>query len=255
VSGSESGAIVVTGGGRGIGAAIAAQLARDGHAVAILDIDGSSAQATAAKIAESGDAARAYGCDIRSRDQVDRAFGRIEADLGHVWALVNNAAVLGPRVPVEEMNDADYDLIMDSSIRGTFNCTRRVLPGMLDCERGNIVNVGSVDCFLGVPLEAVYCSAKTALLGFTRTLAAEYAARGIRANLVCPGAIRTPSYEAYLASEPDAEGAHAELVAKHPVGRIGTPEEVADAVSFLVSERSTFVIGATLMVDGGWTAA
>jgi NAD(P)-dependent dehydrogenase (short-subunit alcohol dehydrogenase family) len=248
-------AVVVTGGGRGIGAAIVMQLAGEGHDVAILEIDGASAERAAAGARESGCAVWAYECDIRSSDQVDRAIGRIEDEIGSVAVLVNNAAVLGRRVPLEEMGDEDYDLVMDSGVRGAFNCTRRVLPGMLERGRGTIVNIGSVDCFVGVPLEAVYCTAKSALLGLTRTLAAEYSGRGIRANLICPGAIRTPSYEAYLATEDDAAQAHASLVAKHPVGRIGSPEEVADAVSFLISDRSTFVVGATLMVDGGWTAA
>ncbi len=237
---------LVTGGGRGIGAAAAAELAARGARVAVLDADAHLAAATAR--ACGGHAER---CDVADRAAVDRACGAVEAALGPVDILVNNAGISpkrdGEPVPIWEMDGADWDAVVAVNLTGCFNMARRLTPGMVARERGWIVNMASVSGRVWTPLVGGhYTATKTALVGLTRHWAGELGPRGVRVNAVAPGRIATPL------AKLTAPGTNRAIVAATPLGRAGEPEEVARAVCFLCGPDAEFITGATLDVSGGW---
>ena len=214
---------VVTGGTRGIGAAIAAQLEADGFTVARLGRSGGDVQA-----------------DVADDAQVQAAFEQVRERFGPVAVLVNNAGVtrdgLAIRMPLE-----DWSAVIDTNLTGAFHCTRPALADMLKARWGRIVNVSSVVAERANPGQANYVAAKAGLLGFTRTVAREMARKGITCNAVTPGVIATD-----MTAGLDESG----LSGAVPAGRVGTAEEVAHAVSFLCSDRAAYINGATLAVDG-----
>jgi 3-oxoacyl-[acyl-carrier protein] reductase len=224
VSASEqqSGCALVTGGTRGIGAAIATSLEAQGWKVARLSRSGGDVQA-----------------DVGDAEQVQEAFTQVRERFGPVLVLVNNAGVtrdgLTIRMPAE-----DWNTVVDTNLTGAFNCTRRGLDDMLKARWGRIVNVSSVVAERANPGQANYVAAKAGLLGFTRTVAREMARKGITCNAVTPGVIETD-----MTSELNGE-----LAGAVPAGRVGQPEEVAHAVAFLCSDQAAYVNGATLAVDG-----
>jgi 3-oxoacyl-[acyl-carrier protein] reductase len=237
---------LVTGGGRGIGAAVAAELAARGARVAVLDADAGLA-------AESARACggHAEACDVADRAAVDRACGGVEAALGPVDILVNNAGISpkrdGKPVPVWEMDGADWDSVVAVNLTGCFNMARRLTPGMVARKRGWIVNMASVSGRVWTPLVGGhYTATKTALVGLTRHWAGELGPRGVRVNAVAPGRIATPL------AKLTAPATNQAIVAATPLGRAGEPEEVARAVCFLCGPDAEFVTGATLDVSGGW---
>ncbi len=237
---------LVTGGGRGIGAAVAAELAARGARVAVLDADAGLA-------AESAHACggHAEACDVADRAAVDRACGGVEAALGPVDILVNNAGISpkrdGKPVPVWEMDGADWDSVVAVNLTGCFNMARRLTPGMVARKRGWIVNMASVSGRVWTPLVGGhYTATKTALVGLTRHWAGELGPRGVRVNAVAPGRIATPL------AKLTAPATNQAIVAATPLGRAGEPEEVARAVCFLCGPDAEFVTGATLDVSGGW---
>ncbi len=237
---------LVTGGARGIGAAVAAELAARGARVAVLDADAHLAAATAR--ACGGHAER---CDVADRAAVDRACGAVEAALGPVDILVNNAGISpkrdGKPVPIWEMDGADWDAVVTVNLTGCFNMARRLTPGMVARERGWIVNMASVSGRVWTPLVGGhYTATKTALVGLTRHWAGELGPRGVRVNAVAPGRIATPLAKL---TAPETNRA---IVAATPLGRAGEPEEVARAVCFLCGPDAEFITGATLDVSGGW---
>jgi NAD(P)-dependent dehydrogenase (short-subunit alcohol dehydrogenase family) len=218
----EGACAVVTGGTRGIGAAICERLRADGWNVATLARSGADANA-----------------DVGDSAAVDACFDALEESHGRVLVLVNNAGIradgLALRMPAE-----DWDAVLRTNLTGAFNCTRRALGGMLRERWGRVVNVSSVVAEHANPGQANYVAAKLGLLGMTRTVAREMASRGITVNAVTPGLIDT---------EMSAEVAQ-EMIGAVPAGRAGAPEEVAAAVSFLVSDEAAYVNGATLAIDG-----
>ena len=237
---------IVTGGGRGIGAAVAAELAARGARVAILDTDADLAAETARACG-----GRAEVCDVADRAAVDRACERVEAALGPVDTLVNNAGISpkrdGKPVPVWEMDGADWDAVIAVNLTGCFNMARRLTPGMVARKRGWIVNMASVSGRVWTPLVGGhYTATKTALVGLTRQWAGELGPHGVRVNAVAPGRIATPLAKL---TAPETNQA---IVAATPLGRAGEPEEVARAVCFLSGPDAEFVTGAVLDVSGGW---
>ena len=219
----DRGCALVTGGQRGIGAAIAARLHADGWPVATLARTGGDVQA-----------------DVRDPAAVAAAFAVVQERLGPVLVLVNNAGIREDGLAVR-MTDEAWGAVIDTNLSGAFHCTRQALPGMLRARWGRIVNVSSIVAEHGNPGQANYAAAKAGLLGFTRTIAREMASRNITTNAVTPGVIET---------DMTAEGVADALVASVPAGRVGRPEEVAAAVSFLCSADASYVNGATLAVDG-----
>jgi len=220
---SASKVAVVTGGTRGIGAAVATRLEEDGFTVVRVGRTGGDVQA-----------------DVSDPEQVKAAFAEIRARFGPIAVLVNNAGVtrdgLAIRMPLE-----DWNTVVDTNLTGAFHCTRETLSDMLRARWGRVVNISSVVAERANPGQANYVAAKAGLLGFTRTVAREMARKGITCNAVTPGVIETDMTKGL------DDGALAGAV---PAGRVGRPEEVAHAVAFLCSEEAAYINGATLAVDG-----
>jgi 3-oxoacyl-[acyl-carrier protein] reductase len=241
---------IVTGAARGIGAATAIRLAADGNAVAVVDLDASSCSGTVEKIVADGGQALAVGADVGDRQAVESAVQRVTSELGPPVILVNNAGVTRDNL-LYKMSDADWDAVMNVHLRGSFLMTRAVQAYMTQARWGRIVNMSSVSA-LGNRGQANYSAAKAGLQGLTKTLAIELGRFGVTVNAIAPGFIATEMTRATAErigvpwEEFKQRGA-----ASIPVGRIGEPEDIAAAVSFLASEESGFISGQVIYVAGG----
>ncbi len=241
---------IVTGAGRGIGAAIAQRLADDGMSVACVDIDEASARGTAEQIEASGGRAAAFAADISDAEQVDRCVEEVAGALGAPTVLVNNAGVLRDNL-LFKMSENDWDTVMQVHLRGTFLMTRAAQRHMTAANYGRIVNLSSTSA-LGNRGQANYAAAKAGLQGFTKTVALELGRFGVTVNAVAPGFIVTEMTKATAERMGQSfEEFSANRVAGIPVARPGQPEDVADAVSFFCSPRAGFVSGQVLYVAGG----
>lgn len=243
---------VVTGGGRGIGAAIAEDLARAGAALAVLDIDGSAARARASALAgDHGVATCGLEVDVSVRPQVEAAVAQVEDGLGPIAILVNDAGIDVIR-PFLETDEADWDRIIAVNLRGVLSCCHVVAPRMVARGRGAIVNIGSDAGRVGSTGEAVYSATKGGVIAFTKTLARELATSGVRVNCVCPG----PTDTALLAQVAEADPRLREALARAiPLRRVGRPEDVAHVVAFLAGDGASYMTGQTVSVSGGLTMA
>jgi 3-oxoacyl-[acyl-carrier protein] reductase len=241
---------IVTGAARGIGAATARRLAADGLAVAVLDLDEAACAGTVKEIADAGGRALAVGADVSVSEQVQAAVGRVAAELGGPTVLVNNAGVIRDNL-LFKMTDDDWDLVLGVHLRGAFLMTRAAQAHMVEQRYGRIVNLSSSSA-LGNRGQVNYSAAKAGMQGFTKTLAMELGPFGITANAVAPGFIATAMTEATAArvgmSFEDFAKAAAERI---PVRRVGQPADVANTISFLVSEGAGFVSGQVIYVAGG----
>ena len=241
---------IVTGAARGIGAATARRLAADGMAVAVLDLDEAACAATVKEIADAGGRALAVGADVSNTDQVNAAVGRVAEELGGPTVLVNNAGVIRDNL-LFKMTDDDWDTVLGVHLRGAFLMSRAVQQYMVDQKYGRIVNLSSSSA-LGNRGQVNYSAAKAGMQGFTKTLAIELGQFGITANAVAPGFIATDMTAATAArvgmSFEDIQQAVAEQT---PVRRVGQPADVANVISFLVSEGADFVSGQVIYVAGG----
>jgi 3-oxoacyl-(acyl-carrier-protein) reductase len=236
---------LVTGGSGGIGQAVVASLADAGHRVAIgFGSDEAGAEKAAARAAESGAAVMTVQIDVSESAAVGDAFDRVESLFGPVELLVNNAGVTDDGL-VMRMSDEQWARVLRVNLDGAFHTIRRATPAMVKARFGRIVNVSSVSGLTGVPGQANYAAAKAGLLGLTRSVARELASRKVTCNIVAPGPIAT----AMTAGLSDAR--RAEMEAAVPAGRMGTPEEVAGAVTYLCSDAAGYVTGAVVPVDGG----
>ncbi len=240
-SGRPDGCAIVTGGSRGIGAAIARALAADGWPVCLsYRADADSGRAVAQELGAGTFAVRA---DVSEPDDVEALFTTAEERFGRVAVLVNNAGIRADQLSMQ-LTDDEWHRVIDTNLTGSFRCVRRALPKMVRGRFGRIVNVSSVVGLRANPGQANYAASKAALFGLTRSVAAEVARRGVTVNAVAPGLITTDM----TADLP------AEAVQMIPARRAGRPEEVAACVRFLASVEASYVTGATLSVDGGWGA-
>ena len=244
-------AALVTGGGGGIGGAIAERLAFEGAAVGVLDRRGEAAQAAAARVEGGGGRAIALTAEITDPESVAAALATMADTLGAPDVLVNNAA-WALKGDLESTDLADWRAEIEIDLDGQFVCAKAVLPGMVARGAGAIVNIGSVNGLMALGNPA-YSAAKAGLLSFTRSLAVEYGRKGIRANMVSPGTVET-DIETWRIRREKNPKIFEQLARWYPVGRVGRPEDIAAAVAFVAADEAAFVNGANLVVDGGLTA-
>lgn len=240
---------LVTGGGAGMGRATSLRLARDGRAVAVLDIDGDAAAAVADEIVQSGGTAMGVAADISDAARLDAALTEVRARLGPITILVNNAAVES-FTPFEEIGEALWDRLMAVNLKGTFRVTQAVLPDMLAAGWGRIVNLSALGAQAGAPNMVHYTATKGGVIAMTRSLAIELGPRGITVNSVSPGFIDTPM--ARRAIDGDLFPVpYQDILATYPIPRIGRPEEVAAACAFFASDEAGYITAQLLGVNGG----
>jgi NAD(P)-dependent dehydrogenase (short-subunit alcohol dehydrogenase family) len=245
--------IVITGGAAGIGLSTARQLICEGAAVGLLDLDGSAAQTAAKELQNEGGKAFGVAADVTDAAAMTRAIAEASEALGGIDGLFNNAGIAGFG-SVHESTPESWQRIWAVNVTGTFLTSRAVLPQMIAQGRGAIVNVGSVAGMVGIPGMAAYCAAKGAIVNLSRQMAAEYAKHGVRVNCVCPGTIAETAMGKSLLGSDTSEAAMNKRLAKYPIGRFGKPEEIAEAVVFLLSDAASFCVGAIVAVDGGMTS-
>jgi NAD(P)-dependent dehydrogenase (short-subunit alcohol dehydrogenase family) len=249
----ESKVAVITGSGSGIGRGIALRLSEMGAAVVVLDIDSEKGQATARTITERAGRATFASCDVRSAEDCRRAVEAAIVSFGRVDILCNNAGVI-VRKSVVDLGEEEWDLALDVTLKGIFLLSREVIPHMAKNGGGVIVNTGSGWSIKGGPQAASYCAAKAGVLNLTRAMAIDHGRSNIRVNCICPGDIDTPMLRSECAQLGADPTAFLKEAANRPLARIGTPEDVASAVLFLVSEMAAWITGTQLVVDGGGLA-
>ena len=237
---------VVTGGAKGIGAACVRALVQANARVAVLDV---GEEGGSKLVAGLGNKARFFQTDVSQSRAVEAAFEAIRAEMGAPTLLVNNAGIQHYGT-VTETSEEEWDRVMGVNLKSLFLCSRAALPFMLDSGRGAIVNMASVQSFVSQARVAPYTTSKTAILGLTRSIAIDYAPH-VRCNAVCPGSIDTPMLRDAVALSPDPDAVLQECRTGNLLGRIGTPEEIADLVLYLLSDKSAFITGQAVRIDGG----
>ncbi len=240
---------LVTGGGSGIGRAICQRFAREGAQVVAADIVEARAQETVALIQQAGGNARAVRADVSNWDEVQAMVQETLAAYGRVDILVNNAAI-GSQNDILTYGPEFWDHVLAVVLKSVFLCSKAVLPNMLERRSGVIVNISSVNGLTGLGDEP-YSAAKAGVINLTKNLAITYGPRGVRANAICPGTVRTPIWADRVAQDPHI---FEKLAAWYPLGRVAEPEDVANAALFLASDEASFVTGEVMLVDGGLMA-
>jgi NAD(P)-dependent dehydrogenase (short-subunit alcohol dehydrogenase family) len=244
---------VVTGGGSGIGRASALAFAGAGAKVVVSGRRETEGQETIALIKQRGGQALFVKGDVTNERDVERLVSQTVDTYGRLDAAFNNAGIEGEvGKPTHEQSIANYRAVMDINVLGVLLAMKYQIPAMLKTGAGSIVNNASVGGVVGFPGASVYVASKHAVLGLTKTAALEYAKQGIRVNAVSPGGIETPMLHRFTGG-PGTDFFN-QLAGMHPVGRLGTPEEIAEAVLWLCSDKASFVTGLSLAADGGWTA-
>jgi 2-hydroxycyclohexanecarboxyl-CoA dehydrogenase len=245
---------LVTGGGRGIGSAIATGLAQDGLKVVIADMRKAEAEEAATAITELGGEALAIEVDVTDSAAVRAAVEQAKERFGRVDVLVNNAG-WDDLMPFLATDEAFWDRVLDINFKGALRLTQAVLPDMVERKWGRVISIGSDAGRVGSSLESVYSGAKGGIIAFTKTVAREVARSGVTLNVVCPGPTDTPFMQETIAKAQDADAVLSGMVRGVPMRRLGTPEEVAAAVRFFADESAGFITGQTLSVSGGLTMA
>jgi NAD(P)-dependent dehydrogenase (short-subunit alcohol dehydrogenase family) len=247
----QSRVVLVTGGASGIGRATAHAFAREGAIVVVADRDAEAGAIVAADLVAGGASAEFVRCDVTAAAEVDALVAGLVARHGRLDAAFNNAGIEEESARLADGDEALFDRMMAVNVKGVWLCLRAQLRQMARQRSGAVVNTASVAGLVGAPKHAIYAASKHAVIGLTRSAAAEYGRVGVRVNAICPGVIRTPMFERALERQVATEDA---IRAMHPVGRIGEVDEVANAVLYLCSDESPFVTGHALTIDGGMTA-
>ncbi len=244
--------VVVTGGGSGIGRATALLLAEAGRPVAVWDLDGANAEATAKEAADRhGVAAVGRGLDVTDTASFDAAIAQARDAIGPIGGLVHAAGV-GVAVPVPFLDEAQWDAVLDVNLRAEALLVKALLPSFREVGAGAaVVGISSVEALIGSGMLPAYCSSKAGLLGLTRSMAHAFGPEGLRVNAVCPGAVDTPMLAPLL----NVPGARERLSERIPMRRVAQPEDIGRVVRFLLSDDAAYVTGTYVVVDGGMTAA
>ncbi len=235
---------LITGAARGIGKSIAIGMAKEGANIAIADVNIEIAQETAGEVSSLGVKGMALKLDVSSQDDVQAAFGEFSEEFGSLDILVNNAGITKDTL-ILRMKEEEWDAVLNINLKGTFLCSKEAVKKMSKQRSGKIISISSVVAFAGNPGQANYSSSKAGLIGLTKTIAREYAGRGIRANAVAPGFIRTPMTEVLT------DAVKSEMRNSIPLGEFGTSEDVANAVIFLASKEADYITGQVIHVNGG----
>jgi 3-oxoacyl-[acyl-carrier protein] reductase len=235
---------LITGGAQGIGKAVALLLARNGADLVISDINLAKAQETAKEVQANGRKALALKVDVANLEDVEQMVQTVLEEFHQIDILVNNAGIARDKL-ILRMTEEDWDAVLDVNLKGTFNCTKVVIRHMSKQKNGKIVNIASVVGEMGNAGQANYSASKAGVIGFTKTIAREFAKRGINVNAIAPGYIETPLTDTL------SEKVKEELKRMIPLERLGRPEDVAEAVLFLVSGASNYITGQVLNVNGG----
>jgi len=249
----EGKAAIVTGAASGIGRGAALRLAEAGAAVLVLDINEAGGRDTVQAIQEAGGRAAFLRCDVRSAQDCRAAAAEAAQRFGRVDILFNNAGV-AIRKTALDLEEEEWDLALDVMLKGAYLLTREVVPHMIRAGGGSIINTGSGWALKGGPRAVSYCAAKGGLLNMTRAMAIDFGRHRIRVNAVCPGDIDTPMLRGECAQLGEDEAAFMAEAAARPIARVGTPEDVANAVLFLASGMATWITGTHIVVDGGGIA-
>jgi NAD(P)-dependent dehydrogenase (short-subunit alcohol dehydrogenase family) len=246
---------LITGGTSGIGEATAVRMAAEGARVAIVGRDAGRGQALAEKIGNDGGEAAFFEADVTQEDAVKGMVEAVMARFGQIDVLVNNAGIINHGSVITASVD-EWDLLMSTNVRSVFLVSRYALPHMIDGGGGSVVNLGSNLGLVGTRGAAAYATSKGAIVQLTKAMALDHVADGIRVNCVCPGTIDTPLVQRQRVgrTEEQLRQSDVRLRERHPIGRMGTPEEVASVIAFLASDEASFVTGSLYSIDGGYIA-
>lgn len=243
----EERCILVTGGASGIGRAACLAFAREGARVLLSDVDAPGGEETAAAVRAAGGEARFVKADVGDEAQVEGLVKATVQSFGRIDGAFNNAGITGAVGPLHEIDRERFEQTLRTNLVGVFLCMKHEIRAMLKQGGGAIVNTSSGAGVVATPTLSAYCASKHAILGLTKTAALEHARTGIRVNAICPGSIDTPMLQRYMGNNPGIEKL---IRAGQPGGRLGRPEEIAEAAVWLLSDRASFVSGASIFVDG-----
>lgn len=238
---------IITGGSSGIGRQTALRFVGEGASVAIADRNRRMGEETLRLVQEAGGDATFVPVDVADPEQVERMVEQVVERFGRLDVLVNAAAILIRTPPLAEVEERDWDLMMDVNLKGLFFCCKYAIPAMLNSGGGSIVNIASMAGVRGYGMSLPYAVTKAGVIHLTTTTAAEYTRLGIRANVIAPGSVDTPQFRGSTASSEVVR----ERAAQHPMGRVGTPDEIASVIVFLASDEASYVSGSLFVADGG----
>lgn len=251
----ENKVAVITGGSKGIGKATAKMLAKEGAKVAITDIADVEGKTVAKDIRDNGGTAKFWHLDVSNESEVEKVMKEISEELGDINILVNNAGISGADKPTHELTEADWDRVIDVNIKGVAFCTKYVIPSMIECECGSIINLSSIYGIISAPDIPPYHASKGAVRIMSKSDALQYAKHNIRVNSVHPGFIWTPLVEEFTKKQDaPADEVRENLDNLHPLGHMGEPDDIAYGILYLASDESKFVTGSELVIDGGYTS-
>lgn len=250
----EGKVVIVTGAGRGLGAAASHLMASEGGKIIVADINEEGGRGVVEKINSAGGEAVFSMTNVADEGQVEAMVELAVSTFGRLDGIVNNAATIVV-IEIENLSVEDWDRVMAVNGRGVFlGCKHSIRQFRKQGGGGSIVNIGSISGILGLAQQPVYCASKGAVVQLTRQIAMEYASQNIRCNSVGPGSIDGEFFQIYLDGQGDADAALKEVLAAHPIGRVAQPKEIAEAIMFMISDKSSFVTGSNLQVDGGYSA-
>jgi NAD(P)-dependent dehydrogenase (short-subunit alcohol dehydrogenase family) len=250
----ENQTAIVTGGGKGIGQAIARRFAEEGAKVVIWEADEIAGEETTQEILAKGEEAHFFKCDITDEDSIQNALSEVREKFGPPDILINNAGIANVGTATTTSVE-DFDKVMEVNAKGMFLCLRNIIPTMVEKKSGVIMNLASIASRLGIADRFAYSASKGAVLAMTLSVARDYVAHGIRCNCICPGRVHTPFVDGFLKKyypdENDRDEKFDELSKYQPIGRMGEPEEIANIASFLCSAEASFITGGAYDIDGG----